>query len=151
MGRGGFHTFPLQSWAAPGWTQSQTWTDPSVAAERRVRGRSGCQAWAVVRTGAERSDGRTECPRCWNRARCSLASGPHVDTLKTCTPPSNPVGGDVSPQAHTHLYYASPHSPHSLTLTTGPADEECPLSPPVQYYNKVIISVSSIGDVKPRS
>ncbi|PWA24930.1 hypothetical protein CCH79_00015453 [Gambusia affinis] len=62
-----------------GSTQSQTWTDPSEAADSSVLGRSGCQTWVVMKMGAEPSPccEETEWPACWNSGEASCSSALH--------------------------------------------------------------------------
>lgn len=73
-------------------TQSHTCTDPSVAAERRVFGRDGCQAW-VVTTGRESlhfASSDILWPRCEKTGRGVCASVLQFLVLYICTVPSNP-------------------------------------------------------------
>lgn len=66
-----------------GSTQSQTWTEPSEAADRSVRGRSGCQMWEVTKVGTLSSVccDETAWPRCSNSGRASCGSAPQRRVL----------------------------------------------------------------------
>lgn len=61
-------------------TQSHTWTEPSEAADRSVRGRSGCQTWEVTKTLSSGCD-ETVWPRCWNSGWASCSSVLQTDVL----------------------------------------------------------------------